>query len=86
MAPKALSLEDYTNIKGWNRSLWSGLDAWMGKDAVLKKWGVPLKASYFQTQVRLEDYFMDKGFKSKEATGLALMTLQTLVAHYLEKI
>ena len=85
MAPKALSTEDYTNIKGWNRSLWSGLDAWMGKDAVLKKWGIPLKAAYLQTQVRLEDYFMDKGFKSKEATGLALTTMQTLVAHYLEK-
>ncbi len=86
MVPKALSTEEYINIKGWNRSLWSGLDAWMGKDAVLKKWGVPLKAAYFQTQVRLEDYYMDKGFKPKEATGLALTTLQTLVAHYLEKV
>jgi hypothetical protein len=40
---------------------------------------------YFQSQVRLEDYFMDKGYKPKEAKALALAALHTLVAYHMQR-
>lgn len=84
LAPKIMDTSDQIHIEGWNRSLWNGLDAWAEKDPVLKRIAVPLKVTYYQSQVRLEDYFMGKGFKPKAATHLALATLKTIVNPYLK--
>ncbi|MEM8906527.1 MAG: SPOR domain-containing protein [Bacteroidota bacterium] len=86
MAPQLLDTADQMYLEGWHRSIWNGLDAWGEKDPVLKNICVPLKVVYYQSQVRLEDYFMDKGFKPKAATHLALATLQTYVDPYLSKL
>ncbi len=79
-----LSTPEQKAIIEWNTSLWKGLDTWADKDPIHKKMTTPLKITYYQSMVLLEDYFMDKKFKPLEAKGLALSVLQTLVAPYLE--
>ncbi len=80
----ALTSQEQKAIIEWNTSLWKGLDAWADKDPIHKKMTTPLKITYYQSMVLLEDYFMNNKFKPLEAKGLALSVLQTLVAPYLE--
>lgn len=69
----------------WNRDLWSGLNSWATTDPLHQRLVNALKVAYFQSQVRLEDFFMDKGFKYDEASGLALATLETIVGRDLQR-
>ncbi len=55
------------------------MDEWGAEDALHGKLLTPFKASYFQTLVRFEDYFMDKGFDGRMATGLGLSVMKTFV-------
>jgi len=55
------------------------MDEWGAKDGLHGKLLTPLKLSYFQTLVRLEDYYMDKGFDSRTATALGLKVMKTFV-------
>lgn len=81
---QALIKDEQKAIIAWNTSLWKGLDGWSEKDPVHKKMTTPLKITYYQSMVLLEDYFMDRQFKPLEAKGLSLSVLQTIVAPYLE--
>ncbi len=69
----------------WNRDLWTGLNNWAMADPLHQKLINALKVTYFQSQVRLEDFYMDKGFKYEEAAGLALATLEALVGRDLQR-
>ena len=84
LAPKPLTMEQTAAVKIWNESLWNGLNDWANKDQVHRKFIVPLKVSYFQSQVLLEDYFVNRGLSERDATALALSTLQTIVAQHLD--
>lgn len=84
MSPKALTADESAAVVAWNKNFWSEVETWSNKAAILKKWSLPLKASYLQSQVRLEDYFMNKGMSSKDATGLAILTLKTMVEPWLD--
>jgi len=79
LAPKPLQKNDYHKIDNWNTSLWNGLKKWEASDALHNRMTMPLKVAYFQSWALLEDYFMDKGFSSKDARGLSLCVLQTIV-------
>ncbi len=85
MAPLPLDKRSVAELESWNRSIWQGLNAWAGADPFHAEIVTALKISYFQSQVRLEDYFMDQGFKVDDAKGLALATLESLVGYYLER-
>ncbi len=83
IAPKAQSTEDYKSIDAWNTNLWNGLNTWEKSDPIHSKMTTPLKIAYFQSWALLEDYFMNKGLKAKEARGLSLSVLQSIVDPYL---
>ncbi len=85
MAPLPLDKRSVAELENWNRSLWQGLNAWAAADPLHKDIVTALKISYFQSQVRLEDYFMDQGFKVGDAKGLALATLESLVGYQLQR-
>ncbi len=85
LAPKPLSVEHYKAISQWHKNLWKKMDEWGDSDALHGKLLLPLKASYFQTLVRLEDYFMDKGFDARMATGLGLSVMKTWVEDTLDQ-
>jgi len=84
LAPKPLTMEQTATVKIWNEELWNGLNDWANKDQVHRKFIVPLKVAYFQSQVLLEDYFVNRGLSERESTALALSTLQTIVAQHLD--
>ncbi len=84
LAPKPLTMEQTATVKIWNESLWNGLNDWANRDQVHRKFIVPLKVAYFQSQVLLEDYYVNRGLSERDATALALSTLQTIVAQHLD--
>ncbi|MCP3929691.1 MAG: hypothetical protein GY705_11390, partial [Bacteroidetes bacterium] len=43
------------------------------------------KIAFFQSQVMLEDYFMNENFNPEEAKGLSLAVLRTYVDYHLER-
>lgn len=87
LTQQPLGPELKSEVERWNNSLWQGLNAWAKTDPLHGRMVTTLKVAYFQAQVRLEDYFMNKDFRPAEATDLALATLRTLVGleldHYL---
>ncbi len=85
LSPKAQSVEAYKNIDNWNKNLWSGLAKWEAADPLHAKIMTPLKVTYFQSWALLEDHFMNKGFETKEARGLSLCVMQSIVDPYLSR-
>ena len=79
LAIVAPAVTEYTYINTWNESLWKGLNNWEAADPLHKRQIIPLKIAYFQSWALLEDYYMDKGFKAKEARGMSLFVLQNIV-------
>ncbi|MCB0598898.1 MAG: SPOR domain-containing protein [Lewinellaceae bacterium] len=84
-APSALNSAEAKAVESWNSNLLRGLDAWAVQDPLHRQLTSAFKVAYFQAQVRLEDYFMNKGYKVDQARGLALATLHTLVAYHLQR-
>ncbi len=85
LAPDALDSKDKKAAESWNRKIWDGLNSWASRDAMHERLVTSFKVAYFQSQVRLEDYYMDKGFKSAEAEDLALATLKTIVGPHMKR-
>ncbi|MEM9889008.1 MAG: SPOR domain-containing protein [Bacteroidota bacterium] len=85
LAPRALSSIEVQGLTAWNDLLWQNLNAWQGRDPLHAKMVAALKLSYYQTQVQLEDHFMDKGFPPAQAKGLALACLKAMVGNNLER-
>jgi hypothetical protein len=81
----SLENANQASYERWNRELWVGLNNWAMGDPLHQRLVNALKVAYFQSQVRLEDFFMDKGFKYEDASGLALATLETLVGRDLKR-
>ncbi len=77
--------EEEVSLENWNIRLWKGLDAWAQRDPLNQDLVKAFRVAYFQSEVRLEDHFMDKGFNAEAARSLALSTLQTIVGHHLQR-
>ena len=86
LAPQPLSKQARADVINWNKEFWTSIESWSEKAAILKKWSLPLKATYLQSQIRLEDYYMNKGLSPEQATGYAILTLKTMVAPYLDQL
>lgn len=69
----------------WHQTLWRNADVWAQQDQINRRDVNTLRIAYFQAQVRLEDFFMDKNFRPQEARHLALATLRSSIGYYLKK-
>lgn len=85
LSPSKLSTSEQKKLSKWNTKIWDNINSWAARDALHQRLVTAFKIAYFQSQVRLEDYFMNKGFKRKEAEGLALATLQTIAGPHLAR-
>lgn len=85
LTQQPLSNDLSAELERWNNQLWQGVSAWANADPLHARIVTALKVAYFQAEVRLEDHFMDKGFRQAEATGLALATLRSLVGNELDR-
>jgi hypothetical protein len=84
-ATVGLSKAAVTRANAWELTLWENLDEWAIEDPLHAQLVSAFRVSYFQSQVRLEDYYMDKGHASDVAKDLAVATLQELVGANLER-
>lgn len=83
--PSAPLKEEEVALENWQIRLWRSLDAWAQRDALNQDMIKAFRVAYHQSQVRLEDHFMDKGFNAEAARALTLSTLQTLLTHHLQR-
>ncbi|MCB9080504.1 MAG: hypothetical protein H6555_02215 [Lewinellaceae bacterium] len=81
----SLSQQSQKQAQAWQDGLWENLNAWAQRDPLNQRLITAFKVPYFQSQVRLEDFYMDKGFSSDEAKGMAIATLATLVGPYVKR-
>ncbi len=68
-------------LAAWNKSLWEKMDDWAKRDMLHAKMVTPLKIAYYQSMIKLEDYYMDKGYSLKDANTMAMRILQTYVKY-----
>jgi hypothetical protein len=73
------------SVQTWDKELMTNLDAWANRDPLHKDLMLAFKTTYYQSQVRLEDFYMNKGYPQNQANILALATLHTLVSYQLER-
>jgi hypothetical protein len=85
IAPSALNQATMDGLSAWNDLVWENLNAWSSRDPLHEKLVVAMKLAYFQTQIQLEDYYMDRGFSLIQAKGLALAVLKAMVGEDLER-
>jgi hypothetical protein len=84
-APAAPRPEEEVSLENWNLRLWKNLDAWAVTDPLHANYIRAFKVAYLQSLVRLEDHFMDKGFKPEPSRTLSLKTMQIAVGSYLQR-
>jgi len=80
--PKALTKLEKSEISVWHKSFWTALNEWGNADPIHDQRCVALRVAYFQSQVRLEDYFMDKGFSYNDAKPMAMSVLKTIIGSH----
>lgn len=74
-----------TLLETWQNNLWRNINAWPGDNTYLQKVVGSLRFTYLQSAVRLEDYYMDKGFTAAQARPLAIATLRAMLEVPLEQ-
>ena len=85
LTDKPLSVSQFTLLNNWQNSSWENIEKWVGNDPFLIETANALQFAYFQSQVRLEDYYMDKGFEERAAQALALASLQAIAGVAFER-
>lgn len=82
IAPLKMTSGEATEVSTWHKTLWTEMESWGNADPIHGQRVTALKVAYFQSQVRIEDYFMNKGFSYKEAKPLSMCVLQTIVGKH----
>ena len=85
VASRPLGAATQRELDLWHQSLMNNLGHWAQRDPLHGRFIAPFKILFYQTAVRLEDFFMDKGFGTEEARVLALATLRTSVGPSLQR-
>lgn len=85
LATQPLDVSSARAADAWHTELWKSLNSWGQNDPLHADIVQGMKISYFQTQARLEDYFMDQGFPVEEAKELAKAALQAIVGSQLDR-
>lgn len=80
----AIAPAQATLLESWQNTLWRNLNGWGSGNAYLQNVATSLRFAYFQSAVRMEDYFMDKGFTATQARPLAIACLRAIVEVPLE--
>ena len=81
---KPLSDEDSKRVNAWSDDLLQGMQSWATQSVLNERVFSAFKITYYQSQIRLEDFYMDKGFNKTQAEMLAIYALQQLLEPYLE--
>ena len=77
--PNKLNKKEKKETEKWLTDFWTSLEQSGKINPVLEKRLPTLKVLFFQSQVLLEDFYMNKNFTPDQAEGLALSVLKTYV-------
>lgn len=81
----ALSSAAATRTRNWAATVWANLDDWAIDDPLHAKIFSAFRLAYHQTQVRLEDHYMDLGLSPLDARDMATAMLQNLTGAQLDR-
>ncbi len=84
-ATQALTPVAASRVKNWATTIFTNLDEWATEDPLHAQIFSAFRLTYQQSQVRIEDYYMDRGRSSTEARDLASALLQNLVGAQLDR-
>jgi len=82
---KSISNIRRKELKSWNESLWTNLTGWSKRDPMHAEVMTAFKVAFFQSQVRIEEYFIEKGKKPEAARLHAIATLKAMAGKSLER-
>lgn len=80
-----LGIGQGTILESWQQNLWQNIDRWSANDPFLTATATSLHLAYFQSLVRLEDYYMNKNFDANAARYLAIATIKAIAGVPLER-
>ena len=84
-SPKPLPKGEIKELTDWESELMSNLDAWVNRHPEHKETIDAFKIAFYQSAVRLEDYFMNKSLSKTQARALALATIHSYIGVFLER-
>lgn len=74
-----------TRVRNWAATIWTNLDEWAIEDPLHAQIFSAFRVSYHQTQVRLEDHYMQLGLTVNDSRDLATAMLQNLIGAKLDR-
>lgn len=75
---RPLSAYAAKEAEAWQNTLFSKLNTWATSDILHQNKFTAFRILYFQSLVRLEDYFLDKGLNQEDAKNLAIAAVRTI--------
>lgn len=73
------------SVLNWEIQTWEKLELWGKKDPINIGMLTALKIAYFQSFVRIEDHFLNKGMAGIEAKNMTTAVLATAMSPYLDR-
>lgn len=73
------------SVLNWEIQTWEKLELWGKKDPINIRMLTALKIAYFQSFVRIEDHFLNKGMAGIDAKNMTTAVLATAMSPYLER-
>lgn len=74
-----------SRVKNWASTIWTNLDQWATEDPLHAQIMSAFRLTYHQSQVRLEDHYMDRGLSTNDSRDLATAMLQNLIGAQLDR-
>ena len=76
LAP-TISQDEAMVMEAWNNRLWMAMKTWEGADPLHKKMVAPLEVAYYRALVKLENHYLGRNFKQKQAQVLLLIEIDS---------
>ena len=74
-----------TGARNWETTVWQNLDEWATEDPLHAQLLTALRVAYYQSQVRLEAMYQQRGMDAIAARDLATASLQNMLAAQLDR-
>ena len=82
---QALDAASSKNVLNWEAQVWEKLELWGKKDPINLRMLTALKIAYFQSFIRIEDHFLQKGMVGADAKNMATAVIATVMTPYLDR-
>jgi hypothetical protein len=82
---QALDAASSKSVLQWEVQIWEKLELWGKKDPINIRMLTALKIAYFQSFIRIEDHFLQKGMVGADAKNMATAVIATVMTPYLDR-